>query len=91
MEIDIDVKRLATLARLRFTEEEEIKYKAEMLSIVDMIKSMPDIGGELQLLDSKNPMELRADEVVPSMNRDKLLSGAPLVRAGCIVVPKTVE
>ena len=39
----------------------------------------------------ENPMELRKDEVKPSMKRDLILANAPETRSGCLLVPKTVE
>ena len=36
-------------------------------------------------------MELRKDEIRPSLRREVVLQNAPKAVAGCIVVPKTVE
>ena len=43
-------------------------------------------------LDEENPMTLREDIAVTNkFKREELLSNAPEVQAGCLVVPKTVE
>ena len=36
-------------------------------------------------------MQLRQDEIRPSLKRDQLLQNAPQTQAGCVVVPKVVE
>ena len=42
-------------------------------------------------MDPSNPMQLRQDEIRPSLKRDQLLQNAPQTQAGCVVVPKVVE
>ena len=41
--MDMDIKRLAKLAKLKFTPEEEEKYAAQMASIVAMVEKLPDL------------------------------------------------
>ena len=88
--MDMDIKRLATLAKLKFTPEEEEKYAAQMASIVAMVEKLPDLDASGPLIDPDNPMEFRKDEVAQNYRRDELIANAPEVQAGCIVVPKTV-
>lgn len=88
--MDMDIKRLAKLARLKFTPEEEAKYAAQMTNIVAMVEQLPDLDASGPLIDPDNPMEFRKDEVERKYNRTELIANAPEVQAGCIVVPKTV-
>lgn len=88
--MDMDIKRLAKLARLKFTPEEEEKYAAQMANIVAMVEQLPDLDASGPLIDPDNPMELRKDEVERKYTRSELVANAPEVQAGCIVVPKTV-
>ena len=88
--MELDIKRLAKLAKLKFTPEEEEKYAAQMANIVAMVEKLPDLGASGALIDPDSPMEFRKDEVEKKYSRDELLANAPEVQAGCVVVPKTV-
>ncbi len=89
--MEIDIKRIAKLSRLRIDESEAKSYEDEMKNIIAMVERMPDITDELTL-DLENVMTLREDKLaVERISRDVMLSNAPKVVAGCIVVPKTVE
>lgn len=89
--MNIDIKHIAKLARLKIEDEKLSKFESDMESIVNMVENLPDINEELTL-DPKNAMELRKDvAVTKKFTRDELLKNAPQVQAGCVVVPKTVE
>ncbi len=89
--MDIDIRHIAKLSRLRISEDELSGYEKEMSDIIAMVESMPDIEDELTV-DPDNAMALRSDEVVSDkIPRDEILKNAPKVVAGCVVVPKTVE
>ena len=88
--MELDIKRLAKLAKLKFTPEEEEKYAAQMANIVAMVEKLPDLDASGPLIDPDNPMEFRKDEVEKNYSRDELLANAPEVQAGCVVVPRTV-
>ena len=89
--MDIDIRHIAKLSRLRISEDELSGYEKEMSDIIAMVESMPDIEDELTV-DPDNAMVLRSDEVVSDkIPRDEILKNAPKVVAGCVVVPKTVE
>ena len=87
----IDIKHVAKLARLRIEDDQVEKFETQMLSILDMVENLPELSGNSSGLDREHPMELRPDEVKPSMKRDLLLQNAPESRSGCLLVPKTVE
>lgn len=89
--MQIDIKRIAKLSRLRIDDSEAESYEKEMENIIAMVERMPDILDELTI-DVNNAMTLRPDELASErISRDVMLSNAPKVVAGCVVVPKTVE
>ncbi len=89
--MNIDIKHIAKLARLRIEDDQLEKFESEMQGIVNMVEKLPDIDDEL-VLDASNPMKLRKDEVADKkFTRQELMQNAPKVKAGCLVVPKTVE
>ena len=89
--MNIDIKHIAKLSRLRIEEEKLDEFETQMQSIVNMVENLPDIEDEL-VLDEKNPMILREDKAVTNKyTRQELMANAPKVKAGCLVVPKTVE
>ena len=89
--MNIDIKHIAKLARLRIEDDQLDKFEAEMQNIVGMVEKLPDIQDEMTL-DPDNPMILRKDVAVQDkFTRQELMQNAPQVKAGCLVVPKTVE
>ena len=86
-----DIKHIAKLARLRIEDDQLDKFESEMENIVGMVEKLPDIQDEMTL-DPDNPMILRKDVAVQDkFTRQELMQNAPQVKAGCLVVPKTVE
>lgn len=91
IEMNIDIKHIAKLSRLRIEDDKIEKFEKDMQSIVNMVEQLPDIDDTLTL-DPANAMKLREDvEVTGKFTRDELLMNAPQVQAGCLVVPKIVE
>ena len=89
--MNIDIKHIAKLARLRIEDDQLDKFESEMENIVGMVEKLPDIQDEMTL-DPDNPMILRKDGAVQDkFTRQELMQNAPQVKAGCLVVPKTVE
>ena len=89
--MNIDIKHIAKLARLRIEDDQLDKFQSEMENIVGMVEKLPDIQDEMTL-DPDNPMILRKDVAVQDkFTRQELMQNAPQVKAGCLVVPKTVE
>lgn len=88
------IKYLEELSRLTLSPEEEERSKAELNKILDYI----DMLNELDT-DEVEPMShpfaytnnFRADEVVPSTDRETILKNAPQQKDGCFKVPTTVE
>ena len=89
--MNIDIKHIAKLARLRIEDDQLDKFESEMENIVGMVEKLPEIQDEMTL-DPDNPMILRKDVAVQDkFTRQELMQNAPQVKAGCLVVPKTVE
>lgn len=88
---EIDVQHLAKLSRLRFDETSAAKMAHDMRGIVGMVAKLPDFAETRLTLDVNDRMELRKDEIGPSLEREQVLQNAPKTEAGCVVVPKTVE
>ena len=89
--MNIDIKHIAKMARLRIEDDQLDKFESEKENIVGMVEKLPDIQDEMTL-DPDNPMILRKDVAVQDkFTRQELMQNAPQVKAGCLVVPKTVE
>jgi aspartyl-tRNA(Asn)/glutamyl-tRNA(Gln) amidotransferase subunit C len=89
-----EVKHIAKLSRLSFTDEELEKSTATLSAIVDFANELSNIDVDgvkptAHILDIKNVF--RKDEISPSFDREKILQNAPTKEAGCISVPKVVE
>lgn len=88
------VDYVSTLSRLRLPQEEKAKMAGELEQIVtymDTLNAMDTDGVEpmSHIFPLKNV--LRADKVVPSADREVLLSGAPDRDEETFRVPKAVE
>ena len=89
--MNIDIKHIAKLSRLHIEEKDMEKFQKEMQDIIQMVERLPDVSDQNLGVDRNNAMELRRDEIRPSMRREEILKNAPKTAAGCVVVPKTVE
>ena len=78
--MNIDIKHIAKLARLRIEDDQLDKFESEMENIVGMVEKLPDIQDEMTL-DPDNPMILRKDVAVQDkFTRQELMQNAPQVR-----------
>ena len=89
-----DVRYLANLARLEFTDKEEEKFTNDLSNIVDFANTLSKVVVEnvrptAHILDLQNV--LREDIVCKSYSREEILKNAPSKQAGCISVPKVME
>lgn len=90
--MQIDIRHIAKLSRLRIDEDKIEKFERDMEAIVGMVEQLPDTSERSLALDANNAMTLRPDVAVTNKyDRNELLKNAPQVQAGCLVVPKTVE
>ena len=89
--MEIDIMRLAKLAKLSIPEEKVEEFQKKMEDIIQMVENLPDLDTTGSLVDPTDTMELRKDEVQPSFPRDEMLRNAPYTAAGCILIPKVVD
>jgi aspartyl-tRNA(Asn)/glutamyl-tRNA(Gln) amidotransferase subunit C len=90
-----DARRIATLARIELTTDEVdlfARQLGDILNYVDELRALDTTGVE----PTSHPLSAgpvwRADELVPSLDRETLLHGAPGAspRAGLFKVPKVL-
>ncbi len=87
-----EIRHVAKLAMLSFSESEVTKLATEMGGIIDMAEKLneQDLSDFGETLPEKRNA-LRADELGLSLTRDEVLQNAPEKKMGCILVPKIVE
>ena len=88
------VDYVSTLSRLRLPQEEKAKMAGELEQIVTYMDTLTTLAPDgVEPMRHTFPLKnvLRADEVVPSADREVLLSGAPDRDEETFRVPKAVE
>ena len=88
------VMKVASLARLKITDEEADKYGPQLSNIIKFVKQLGEVD-----TDNVEPLasvvditlRLREDEVTDGGYKDKILANAPEELEGYFVVPKVVE
>lgn len=88
------VVKVAKLARLKLTLEEEEKYTKQLsgiLDYVDQLKNMPsgNVSDDLEIFHSLD--ELRADEADGGRHQAQILNGAPTKKGDLLSVPGVFE
>lgn len=95
MSIDREtVKKVAKLARLKLTAEEEEKYTKQLsgiLDYVDQLKNMPGSAASADLETSHSLEELREDAADGGRHREQILNGAPTRKGDLLSVPGVFE
>ncbi|GMQ81443.1 MAG: Asp-tRNA(Asn)/Glu-tRNA(Gln) amidotransferase subunit GatC [Rhodothermia bacterium] len=89
-----EVRRVAELARLRFTEEELNRMARELEKMLAYVRKLEEVD-----ISDVEPMShvhndagrLREDEVERRINRDEALSNAPESDGKFFRVPKVIE
>lgn len=83
------VRKLAHLARLSLTPEEEGKLAGRLEQMVGYFQALSQVE-DGETAEAPSAVPCRPDGVAPSLDRDKLLSQAPLLRDGYVVTPRSV-
>jgi aspartyl-tRNA(Asn)/glutamyl-tRNA(Gln) amidotransferase subunit C len=91
---DINIDRIANLARLALTPEEKVKFSAQLADVLTNIEKLKQVN-----VDGVEPTahafpiyNVWADDVAkPGLSVDDALRNAPEKRDNMIVVPKVVE
>lgn len=90
----MNVRRVAELAKIALTAEEEARLSGEMEGILEFARQLQqlDVEGIAQtqhVLDVVNVF--REDETRSSMSQEAVLAAAPARAEAFIAVPRTVE
>lgn len=97
MSMSDDVKKVAALARLEFTEEELVSFEASFRQILEYFRQLEDVPTEAvpptyhALPGAEAGTPLREDEVVESLPVEEVLRSAPETRDGQFKVPRVIE
>jgi aspartyl-tRNA(Asn)/glutamyl-tRNA(Gln) amidotransferase subunit C len=97
-----DVRRVAELANLELTPEEEPRMQRDLNAVLGYIAelneldtagvpAMAQVGEMLGLEEPKRGETLRADEVRPSLDRTAVMAAAPETDGRFFKVPKVIE
>ena len=88
-----EVKRLAGLSSLEFSEEELKAFIPEfenMLELVDQVKNC-DVDNIGFTHDSHKLADLRPDEATESLPQEEILTNSPKTKKGSFCVPKMLD
>jgi aspartyl-tRNA(Asn)/glutamyl-tRNA(Gln) amidotransferase subunit C len=88
------VDKLATLAKLQFTEEEKeafVKDFARILQFVDKLREVDTTGVEPLLYMSDEVNVLREDTPVQTITKEEALRNAPAKDSDYFKVPKVIQ
>jgi aspartyl-tRNA(Asn)/glutamyl-tRNA(Gln) amidotransferase subunit C len=92
--MDLNVKYIAHLARLELTPEEELKFGAQLGSVLEYIAHLKTVD-VTAVEPTAHPFPLhnvtRPDEIQPSLPPGEALRNAPASANGLFIVPKIVE
>lgn len=92
--MDIDVQKVAMLARIRLTDDEANHLEPQISNILGYIDQLQKVDTE-GVVETAHPhdaaMPLRADVVTNTNRREALQRPAPECESGLYVVPKVIE
>src|SRR6058998_3475984 len=94
MPVDIDVARVAQLARLSLTPEELERFRRQLGVILEHAERVREVAAE-DVPPTAQPIPranvFRSDEPRPGLSHEEALAGAPEVQDGRFKVPRIVE
>ena len=82
-----DVRKIATLARLRLTPEEEARFAGQLAKIVDYIDQLQTYEGAEVDLAARGVVE-REDRPHECLPRERFLANAPASLGAFLLVPE---
>ena len=86
------IKHVASLARLKLTDEEVKSLNME--AVIEFADKLSELNAE-EIAPTNHITDIynvfREDEVKASYDRDDILKNAPAKARGCVLVPKVVE
>jgi aspartyl-tRNA(Asn)/glutamyl-tRNA(Gln) amidotransferase subunit C len=91
-----EVRRIAALARLRLSPEEERTFAVQLSAILDHVRQLEelDVSGVEPMthaLAAGEAPRLRADAVEPGLSPGDALAAAPAREGTCFKVPRIIE
>ncbi|MEI7704694.1 MAG: Asp-tRNA(Asn)/Glu-tRNA(Gln) amidotransferase subunit GatC [Deltaproteobacteria bacterium] len=90
-----EVRRIASLARLRLSPEEETRLAGELSAILDYVRQLEelDVSGVEPMTHALASVEtpFREDRVTPGLPADEALANAPARAGTCFQVPRIIE
>jgi aspartyl-tRNA(Asn)/glutamyl-tRNA(Gln) amidotransferase subunit C len=91
-----DVRRIASLARLQLTAEEERLFAGQLSAILDYVRQLEelDVSGVEPMthaLAAGEGAPLREDQVRPGLPPERALAAAPAREGTCFKVPRIIE
>ncbi len=88
-----EVKRLAGLSALEFTEDELSAFIPEFEQIVELVDEVKncDIGDAQLAYTSHKLNDCREDEAKESLPQEEILSNSPKTKKGSFCVPKMLD
>lgn len=94
MPIDIDIGHVARLARLALSDPELEAYRSQLGVILEhaaRVQALDTSGVEPTAHPLGITNAFRHDEITPPLDREEVLSQAPLARDGYFVVPPAMD
>ena len=97
MSLSVDeVRRIASLARLKLTAEEEELFRGQLSAILQYVEQLAelDVSGVEPMthaLAAGEAPPLRVDLVRPSLPPEEALAAAPAREGTCFKVPRIIE
>ena len=85
-----DVKKVAALARLKLTAEEEQKYTADLAAVLDYVDKLKTLQGQpaqAQFDNLQSVADLRADKQDGGRRQAEILTLAPTRQGNYLSVP----
>jgi aspartyl-tRNA(Asn)/glutamyl-tRNA(Gln) amidotransferase subunit C len=90
-----EVRRIARLARLRLSPEEETAFAGQLSAILDHVRQLEalDVSGVEPMTHalSAGDHATRADELQPGLSPEAALANAPAREGTCFKVPRIIE
>ena len=91
-----EVRRVAALARLKLSAEEEQLFAGQLSAILDHVRELEalDVSGVPPMthaLAEGEAVALRPDALVPGLSPEEALANAPAREGTCFKVPRIIE
>jgi aspartyl-tRNA(Asn)/glutamyl-tRNA(Gln) amidotransferase subunit C len=91
-----EVRRVAALARLKLSADEEQLFAGQLSAILDQVRELEtlDVTGVPPMthaLAEGEAVALRPDTLVPGLSPEEALGNAPAREGTCFKVPRIIE